>query len=124
VKGGVALGSEAFQTRVFVKTQQSVSPAESVVKLALWGASAPEAQLPAGHELRQYGFAQAEYFYDGADEPAEWMWNMNWRARLRRFRLPEDVMVRSELWGRCQTTFGSAAKLSNAMTQVQDEIAQ
>lgn len=120
---GVTLGSEAFQTRVFVKTRHSASPAESVVKLALWGAQTPETELPVGHELRQFGFAQAEYFYDGADEPAEWMWNMSWRARLRRFRLPEDTVVRSALWARCQTAFGNAAKLPHLMTQVEAQIA-
>jgi len=123
MKGDVKLGGEAFQTRVFVKTRQSASPADSIVKLALWGAEAPDAELPAGYDLRQYGFAQAEYFYDGADAATQWMWNMNWRARLRRFRLPEDVVVRSELWSQCRSSFGEAAKMQAAMTRVEAEIA-
>jgi hypothetical protein len=50
------------------------------------------------------------------------MWNMRWRARLRRFRLPEDALIRSELWARCQTAFGNAAKLPGVMTQVEAQI--
>jgi hypothetical protein len=123
VNGDVTLGGEAFQTRVFVKTAQDASSAASVVKLSLWGAQSPEAELPVGHELRQFGFAQAEYFYDGTDERAEWMWNMKWRARLRRFRLPEDVVVRSDLWGKCQINFGEVGKMRTAMAQVEAEIA-
>jgi hypothetical protein len=43
--------------------------------------------------------AQAEYYFDTSydearkrprQDPDQWMWNMSWRARLRRFRLPRD----------------------------------
>jgi hypothetical protein len=104
IRGGLKLGSEVFQTRTVVKTPLASLPAERIVKLALWNAESPAAQPPVGHELRRYGFAQAEYFYDGAEDAADWMWNMNWRGRLRRFRLPSDAALRAELWDSCFTT--------------------
>jgi hypothetical protein len=32
-------------------------------------------------------FAQAEYYFDGTEHKAEWLWKQKWRARLRRFRI-------------------------------------
>jgi hypothetical protein len=123
IKGGVKLGSEAFQTRVFVKTPLSAVPSEGIVKLALWNAKSPDVEKPKGYDLRQYGFAQAEYFYDGTEGATEWMWNMNWRARLRRFRLPEDSTTLGRLWLACATKFENGFSLSTALPAVEDEIA-
>lgn len=105
IRGDLKLGSEVFQTRTVVKTPLAPLPAERIVKLALWNVESPAAQPPVGHELRQYGFAQAEYFYDGVHDAADWMWNMNWRGRLRRFRLPNDASLRAELWASCFSTY-------------------
>jgi hypothetical protein len=51
--------------------------------------------------LGNLGVAQAEYFYDAADGRGEWMWNMNWRARLTRFRLPVGDGVMDGCKGLC-----------------------
>jgi hypothetical protein len=122
IRGDLKLGSEVFQTRAVVKTPRGSLPAERIVKLALWSAESPNAELPVGHELRQYGFAQAEYFYDGADDSADWMWNMSWRARLRRFRLPNDATLRAKLWRSCEKAF-KGAQLDVPMHLVEAEIA-
>lgn len=39
--------------------------------------------------LGRMSVAQAEYYFEGDMKREEWMWNMNWRARLKRFRLPD-----------------------------------
>jgi hypothetical protein len=121
IRGDIKLGSEVFQTRAVVKTLLSGLPAERIVKLALWNAEAPAGEPPVGHELRQYGFAQAEYFYDGTEEAADWMWNMNWRARLRRFRLPDEAALRASLWDRCFIAFKD--RLEQSLHRVEAEIA-
>ena len=46
-----------------------------------------------GSALAPIAFAQAEFFYVVVDQstyaPSSLLWNMGWKARLRRFRLPE-----------------------------------
>jgi hypothetical protein len=51
--------------------------------------------------LRSVFVAQAEYYFDTEhddantekvkDQSARWLWDMNWRARIRRVRLPADL---------------------------------
>jgi len=49
------------------------------------------------HALGRIGLAQSEYYFDGAEGKAEWMWKQKWRGRLRRFRIsrawvPEGIL--------------------------------
>jgi hypothetical protein len=37
--------------------------------------------------LARFGFAQAEYYYDGTEDRDQWLWHMYWRARFRRVQL-------------------------------------
>jgi hypothetical protein len=57
-----------------------------------------EARELAGRDAGKVAVAQAEYFFshDGQQHsaPQEWLWNMAWRARLVRFRLPEPGQQR------------------------------
>jgi hypothetical protein len=124
VRGDLKLGSEAFQMRVFVRTDRVAARAERAVKLSLWGGKAPEAYLPPGQELRSFAFARAEYFYDGVEAADAWMWNMSWRARLRHFRLPEDPGDRGALWAKAAIAFGkNEPALSGGINLVEAEIA-
>ncbi len=56
-------------------------------RLALVGswiaASAPA--LASLRALHNVAIAQAEYYYDDEEDREEWMWNVKWRARMRRF---------------------------------------
>jgi hypothetical protein len=105
VRGDLKLGSDTFQMRVVVRTEQATAKADRAVKLSLWGATSPEGELPPGATLRSFAFAQAEYFYDGTEGADAWMWNMNWRARLRHFRLPEVTDDRTALWTKVNVAF-------------------
>lgn len=123
VKAGLVLGSDSFQTRVFVQTPHRGLPADRIVKLALWNAKAPATASLPGEALRRFGFAQSEYFYDGTEEASEWMWNMKWRARLRRFRLPDGASGQGALWSACASAFEDGAGLSGAFHQVESAVA-
>lgn len=83
----VALGDKNFQMRA-VMWAQPTDGVSKVVRLALWG-NKQEETLGALRPLRGFAVAQAEYFYDGGGGSDAWMWNMNWRGRLRRFRLED-----------------------------------
>ncbi len=123
MKAGLVLGSDSFQTRVFVQTPHRGLPADRIVKLALWNAKAPATATLPGEALRRFGFAQSEYFYDGTEASSEWMWNMKWRARLRRFRLPEDAAERGTLWSACAGAFEDGALLRSAFQEVEATVA-
>jgi hypothetical protein len=67
--------------------------AEKGVQIAAWSKGSSMPQIPWG----KVGFAQAEFYYDA---PGAWddmkedaMWNMRWRARLRRVHVPEGTVA-------------------------------
>ncbi len=88
VETAAKLGHEDFQIRAILHGKMQTSVPDRMMQLALWNQAVPDNPLSALRELGNYSFAQAEYFYAGSNVRSEWMWNMNWRARLRRFRLP------------------------------------
>lgn len=88
IVGDVTLGSEAFQVRA-IASGGTRSGAVSAVRVTLWGREEETHPFPQLEPYEGFALAQAEYFYDGADGREAWMWNMRWRARLKRFRLPE-----------------------------------
>jgi len=104
------LGDQNFQIRSLVSTEPPVDPAQRVVRVSMWGAAVPAAELDAGHELGTVAVAQAEYFFDGADGRPEWLWQMNWRARLVRFRIPTGDGVMDECTGACTELVDALAK--------------
>lgn len=89
------LGDENFQIRALVQGDSGGHMAASIVRLALWGKEEPTNSVGQFARFGGFSVAGAEYFYDGADgdehDRAAWMWNMKWRARLRRFRVSEDA---------------------------------
>ncbi len=83
-----ALGDASFQLRAVV-VGRARADYEKLVRVATWGRpiSDPARILP--EAIEQLGVAQAEYYFDGsASAPSEWLWHMDWKARLRRFRMP------------------------------------
>ncbi|MEI8255648.1 MAG: hypothetical protein WCJ30_08255 [Deltaproteobacteria bacterium] len=57
--------------------------------------------------LRQLGrinVAQAEFYFDGSEDRVDWMYNMFWRARLRRVRIPGSVSSGSSLRSGCESS--------------------
>ncbi len=100
---GITLGAEDFQIRGLAVRSSEALQAGRVVRLALWNKPDPGDPLARLRPLADFGFAQAEYFHDGTD-PNEWMWDMGWRARLVRFRLPEQRDKVAEFEKLCTTS--------------------
>ena len=83
------MGSDAYQVQAYMMGDHDLEWTQEGVSVATWGQGEDEGRNYT--QLARMGnisFAQAEFFYDD-DEPDwhEWLWHMNWRARLRRWRL-------------------------------------
>lgn len=87
------LGGEDFQLHEFVITAPLPTLGESGVKMATWRYDEGAGSVGARRDvLGRVKLAQAEYYYDGwggLGGNSEMLWHMDWRARMRRFRLPE-----------------------------------
>lgn len=120
VANGATLGDENFQIRALLQADSSNLAADQVIRLTLWSQDEPNTKnLHVLQALAGYSVAQAEYFYDGTDGQGESMWNMKWRARLRRFRLPGGEALTAIL-GSCGTTLGSACDVLNTLSRMGD----
>ncbi len=89
-----ALGESMFQIRsVVFGDAAAMSAEETRGDEAATGKTAEGGALTTiGAIAGRFSMAQAEYYYDSADaDPAEWLWSMNWKARMRRlsFKRPE-----------------------------------
>ncbi|HEY5955669.1 MAG TPA: Tad domain-containing protein [Polyangiaceae bacterium] len=85
LKNDIELGSETFQVRSAVFGELGGRQSARLVRLGLWGRSDPDNPSGRLKEFGGFSVAQAEYYYAGSGSPEDWMWNMSWRARLRRF---------------------------------------
>jgi hypothetical protein len=88
-------GSDALQVWSVVRGDPAqLRGVDAGVRVALWsGRRATALPIASG-----FGFAQAEYYYD-TDRPwddvrEEALYNLRWRARLRRVRWPETILRR------------------------------
>lgn len=85
------LGHEEFQYRAYdfgEDLHQSYwQRGENGVRVAQGGHQEGRNTIHDAHLVGRVGFAQAEYYFDGAEPKAEWLWKQRWRARLRRFRV-------------------------------------
>jgi len=92
-------GNGYFQLwSVVVGNDEWPKKAEKGVKIAAWNKNMTMPDMPWG----KVAFSQAEFYYDDAGEwddlKEDAMWNMYWRARLRRVRSPAPTFA-SMLWG-------------------------
>lgn len=99
---GAKNGNGYFQIwSVLVGNDEWPKKAEKGVQIAAWNKSMTMPDAPWG----KVAFSQAEYYYDDAgswdDLKEDAMWNMFWRARLRRVRPPSPTvggLITGELW--------------------------
>ncbi|HJL00364.1 MAG TPA: hypothetical protein RMH85_12750 [Polyangiaceae bacterium LLY-WYZ-15_(1-7)] len=98
VPDDVDLGENEFQFRSFVQGDAPFEADDERVRIATWGHSSEADSFSDNLAfLADFSFAQAEYYYDDDEDREEWMWNMKWRARMRRFRV--DAGACSEAGG-------------------------
>jgi hypothetical protein len=102
VKGDCKLGAECMQVRSIVIGKPDYERTLQGVQVANWGRASTSGQIYSQlAELGRGSVAQAEFYWhsirgpDGADRERDWMWEMNWRARLRRFRIPAGSLLGS-----------------------------
>jgi hypothetical protein len=96
---GAVNGNDYFQVYGLVmgNSAQIRQNADKAVQMPAWGKASITAN-PISDALEQAGFSEAEFYYDALPPKVAWadyqndaMWNMRWRARLRRFRLPTTL---------------------------------
>jgi hypothetical protein len=88
----IELGAEDLMVRSLVTVDAPGEFSERMQRPALWGKSGEATDLvKALSVFGQLGVAQAEYFFDhtGTTPREDWLWQMKWRARFRRFGLPK-----------------------------------
>ncbi|MBZ0118875.1 MAG: hypothetical protein K8H88_17890 [Sandaracinaceae bacterium] len=83
------MGNNEYQVQAYMVGDNDFEWTQEGVRVAAWGEGENEGSTYASlTEMGNYSFAQAEFFYDDEeDDWREWLWHMNWRARLRRWRL-------------------------------------
>jgi hypothetical protein len=91
----IGLGDNDFQMRsvVYGPIDTALSAtAVKAIRMTMWGhEESPTVDIyDAARQLGRFSVAQAEYYYSGSETRGEWMWHMDWRARLKRFRLPQS----------------------------------
>ncbi len=90
----VWLGHEEFQYRAYGIGRdpqlRQWQRGEKGVRVAQGGRAKGRNPAHGAHVLGRVGFAQAEYYFDGVEHRAEWLWKQKWRGRLRRFRVSRD----------------------------------
>ena len=108
-----------FQIRALLHADLNGGISERIVKLSLWSHDAPRGPSAWLRGLTQFSLAQAEYLYDGIEPRSEWLWNMKWRARLRRFYLPKSVVTNllgeacGAIGNSCDLLMGQVSKLKD-----------
>jgi hypothetical protein len=99
IADGSRNGDGSFQVYSFVRGKEWYKDSEKGVEIASWkGDKAGGGVFSA---LAGIGFAQSEFYYDQTrPDRLDWedyeddaMWNMRWRARLRRVRLPGGGLI-------------------------------
>jgi hypothetical protein len=87
----VWLGQEEFQYRAYAigrnPHEAHWQRGERGIRIAQGGSEGGRDASHQAHLLGRLGFAQAEYYFDGAEHKSEWLWKQRWRSRLRRFRI-------------------------------------
>jgi hypothetical protein len=100
VEDGLEMGDEEFQVRAFMIGDPPFDRTARGVAVAAWGQEEDSTGTEVLETLTKVSFAQAEFYFDGPDDREEWTWHLDWKARLRRFRIPSDGM--GGLLGECE----------------------
>lgn len=93
IQDDVQMGGREFQFRGFAMAQDDAMPFEpnqERVDFVTWGkedTSSLGEIVGFLEEVNRFSVAQSEYYFDGDDDREMWTWRMNWRSRLRRFRI-------------------------------------
>jgi hypothetical protein len=119
-------GNDYFQVYGLVMgdSAQIRKNADKAVQMPAWG-KASISSNPLTDTLEKAGFSEAEFYYDQVksgklawkDYKDDAMWNMRWRARLRRFRLPTQIPL-----GALSGVMGSVPGASSGLSDLASAI--
>lgn len=105
----VWLGHEEFQYRAYGIGRNPHGNhwqrGERGIRIAQGGRGDGRNATHGAHVLGRLSVAQAEYYFDGVDDKAEWLWKQRWRARLRRFRISR-AWIPSGILSACSSARG------------------
>jgi len=85
------MGDDNFQLQVYVRGDPPFSLYEGGVGVAAWGRTEGAANYELMEQLTKFSYAQSEYYMDTETNREEWLWRLDWRARLRRWELGGDL---------------------------------
>ena len=107
----VWLGHEEFQYRAFA-IGESLSggdwdTGDRGLRLAVGGSSVRSHVNSGFLRLGRLSFAQSEFYHHSEADKAEWLWRRRWRARLRRFWLPQNRALLNLRTACASARFGS-----------------
>jgi hypothetical protein len=109
-----AQGESMFQIRSIVLGDAKALTAEASKKIlvATGGRSAEEGVLEEIGELAgRFAMAQAEFYFDDANaDKAEWLWTMNWKARMRRLTFARKKWQCPQTENTCEGASGQGTK--------------
>ena len=108
----VWLGHEEFQYRAYgigrSAHERHWRHGENGIRMAQGGNDDGRSSARDAHVVGRIGFAQSEYYFDGLEHNAEWLWKQRWRARLRRFRISRGWIPKGIL-GACSGARGRSS---------------
>lgn len=83
------MGNDRYQVQAYMLGDPDLEWTQEGVAIAAWGEGENAGRTYTNFaEMGRISFTQAEFFYDdGESDWREWLWHMNWRARLRRWRI-------------------------------------
>ncbi len=105
------MGNDQYQVQAYMLGQHDLQWTSTGVAIATWGQNRDAGSTYTNlAQMGKVSFAQAEFFYDdGEPDWHEWLWHMNWRARLRRWRVEASGM--GGLAGACGSGCGALGSL-------------
>jgi hypothetical protein len=116
---GVQLGGEQLQLRYFSLGGPPVERGEAGVEIATWGRVQQNRSTDGGVAV-----AQAEYYFDGqgqaAQEQAQGLWELGWRARFRRVRSQD---LAGEMTTACSQATAPCGETGTANTDIAERVA-
>ncbi len=113
------MGNYEYQVQAYMFGSPDFEWTQQGVAVAAWGEGDSDgAEYTRMAALGRISFAQAEFFYDNDERNwREWLWHMNWRARLRRWRA-EAVGV----GGLLEVCGGLCGPISSAAGRINDVV--
>lgn len=112
------MGNDEYQVQAYMIGSPDFEWTQEGVAVAAWGEGEDAGRLYTSlAQMGRVSFAQGEFFYDDPEEDwHEWLWHMNWRARLRRWRI--EASGAGGLTSACGAACGPLDALGGAINSV------